>query len=140
MKTVFVDASYWIAIINPRDQWHDAAKMARRKLGNVRLVTTEEVLIELLNGFSRSGEDFRKRTAAAVRAISRDPNVKVIPQTRDSFARGLDRYENRLDKEYSVQDCISFVSMEDDDITDALTSDHHFEQEGFVVLMPTNIP
>ena len=96
--------------------------------------------MELLNGFSRSGEDFRKRTAAAVRAISRDPNVKVIPQTRDSFARGLDRYENRLDKEYSVQDCISFVSMEDDDITDALTSDHHFEQEGFVVLMPTNIP
>ena len=71
--------------------------------------------------------------------LSRNPNVKVIPQTRDSFARGLNRYENRLDKEYSMQDCISFNTMEDEGITTALTSDHHFEQEGFVVLMPTKI-
>lgn len=140
MKTVFVDTSYWIATINPRDQWHGAAKTAKKSLGNVRLVTTEEVLMELLNGFSKTGVEFRKRTAAAVRAISGNPNVKVIPQTRDSFARGIDRYENRLDKEYSMQDCISFVAMEDEDITDVLTSDHHFEQEGFVVLMPTKIP
>lgn len=140
MKTVFVDASYWIAIINPRDQWHDAAKNARKNLGNVRFVTTEEVLMELLNGFSKCGAEFRKRTAAAVRAISGDPNVMVIPQTRDLFFKGLDRYENRLDKEYSMQDCISFVAMEDEDITGVLTSDHHFEQEGFVVLMPTEKP
>ena len=36
-----------------------------------------------------------------------------------------------------MQDCISFVSMEDENITDVLTGDHHFEQEGFVALMPT---
>ena len=74
-----------------------------------------------------------------VLCIIENPNVKVIPQTRDSFARGLNRYENRLDKEYSMQDCISFNTMEDEGITTALTSDHHFEQEGFVVLMPTKI-
>jgi len=139
MKAVFVDASYWIAIINPRDQWHSAAMKARDALGNVRLVTTEQVLIEVLTGFSKSGEELRKRTAAAVRAIGGDPNVKVIPQTRDSFARGLKRYENRSDKKFSMQDCISFIAMEDEGITDVLTSDHDFEQEGFVALMPTRI-
>ena len=139
MKRVFVDASYWIAVINPRDQWHNAAMKARENLGDVMLVTTEEVLIELLNAFSDSGEEFRKRSAAAVRAISRDPNVKVIPQTRNSFEKGLSLYENRLDKKYSMQDCVSFVAMDEESITDVLTSDHHFEQEGFVILMPTKI-
>ena len=139
MKAVFVDSSYWIAIINPKDQWHDAAKRAKKKVGSVRLATTEEVLMEVLTGLSKYGEAIRKNIAAAVRAIIENPNVKVIPQTRDSFARGLNRYENRLDKEYSMQDCISFNTMEDEGITTALTSDHHFEQEGFVVLMPTKI-
>lgn len=137
MKVVFVDASYWIATINPKDQWHNAAVKAREALGNVSLVTTEEVLMEVLTGFSKSGEELRKRTAAAVRAIGGNPNVKVIPQTRDSFARGLKRYENRSDKKFSMQDCISFIAMEDEGITDVLTSDHDFEQEGFVALMPT---
>lgn len=137
MRAVFVDASYWIAIINPRDQWHNAAVKAKEALGNVSLVTTEEVLMEVLTGFSKSGAELRKRTAAAVRAIGGNPNVKVIPQTRDSFARGLKRYENRSDKNFSMQDCISFIAMEDEGITDVLTSDHDFEQEGFVALMPT---
>ena len=48
MKAVFVDSSYWIAIINPKDQWYDAAKRAKKKVGSVRLATTEEVLMEVL--------------------------------------------------------------------------------------------
>ena len=135
MRLVFADAAYWIAIANPNDQWHDAAKKARADLGNVMLVTTDEVLGEFLTGFSRYGAALRKATSMVVREIMRNPNVKVIPQTRDSFLKGLKRYESRLDKRYSLQDCISFVAMEDEGITEVLTSDHDFEQEGFVVLL-----
>ena len=49
MKKIFADTFYWAALLNPKDQWHEAAKDAQRKLGRVRLVTTETVLIELLN-------------------------------------------------------------------------------------------
>ena len=49
--------------------------------------------------------------------------------------RALDRYEARGDREYSLQDCASMIVMEAESITQILTNDRHFEQEGFTVLM-----
>jgi hypothetical protein len=48
---------------------------------------------------------------------------------------GLGLYGRRLDKEWSLADCIAFVVMKDEGITDALTTDRHFEQAGFKVLL-----
>ncbi len=42
---------------------------------------------------------------------------------------------NRLDKQWSLVDAVSFGAMEERDITEALTTDHHFEQAGFVRLL-----
>ena len=41
----------------------------------------------------------------------------------------------RPDKDWSLTDCISFVVMQERNIQDALTADHHFEQAGFVALL-----
>ncbi len=137
MTTVFADSAYWIAIANPRDQWHDSAKQARKRLGNqVELVTTDAVLTEFLTGLSASGDKLRERAVTTARAIINDPNIRVIPHTRTLFHKALDLlYEERPDKEYSLQDCISMVVMKDGLMANILTSDHHFEQECFVILM-----
>ncbi|MBW1701999.1 MAG: PIN domain-containing protein [Deltaproteobacteria bacterium] len=134
MKTVFADSHYWIAIVNPDDPWAKAAKAARSDLGEVFIVTTDEVLTEFLAALSR-GEHMRKQAAKMVRAILENPNVKVIPQTRESFLKGLIFYENRSDKEYSLTDCISMNVMSAESLVEALTNDHHFEQEGFTFLI-----
>jgi hypothetical protein len=42
---------------------------------------------------------------------------------------------HRRDKDWPLTDCISFVVMADEEITDALTGDRHFEQAGFVALL-----
>ena len=65
-----------------------------------------------------------------VRAIMSNPNVTVVPQTRDSFLQALRRYEARLDKSYTLTDCMSMDVMQDEGIKEALTNDHHFTQEG----------
>ena len=65
----------------------------------------------------------------------RDGNIRVIPQTRPSFLDGLSRFRRRLDKTYSLQDCIAMNVMEAEGITEILSSDHNFEQEGFIILM-----
>jgi predicted nucleic acid-binding protein len=135
MTTVFADTLYWVATVRPNDPWQESAKRAKSLLGPVRLLTTDEVLTEFLTALGTGGEQVRRQEVRMVRAILDDPNVKVLPQTRDSFLRGVAFYEQRADKEYSLTDCISMNAMKSDSVTKILTNDHHFKQEQFEVLI-----
>jgi hypothetical protein len=61
--------------------------------------------------------------------------VQIVPQTSTSFLSGLSLYRARLDKGYSLTDCISMQTMRQEGIADVLTNDVHFEQEGFRALL-----
>lgn len=135
MMTVFVDTQYWIAVTRPNDSWAVSAKEAKSTLENPFLITTDEVLVEFLNAFASRGEHLRQTATKMVGAILDNPNVRVIPQSRDSFLRGIEFYKNRLDKAYSLTDCVSINTMKDKEIFKVLTNDHHFEQEGYEILM-----
>ena len=43
--------------------------------------------------------------------------------------------ESRLDKEWTLVDCASFIIMKQRSLMAALTTDHHFEQAGFIRLL-----
>jgi len=135
MKAVFADSLYWVAIARPGDPWSAAAHKAKAEVGDVRIVTTDEVLSEFLTALSGGGPKLRRQAASRVREMISNPMVKVIPQSRDSFLGGLKFYELRGDKEYSLIDCISMNAMRSESIAEILTSDHHFEQEGFALLI-----
>ncbi len=135
MRTVAAETVYWVAVLKPRDQRKEPAKQARESLGNVRLLTTDEVLVEFLTLLCDYGPHWRRRAAQTARAILDDPNVKVLPQSRSSFLRALELYEARLDKQYSLTDCILITTMRSEGVSDILTNDTHFEQEGFNALM-----
>jgi predicted nucleic acid-binding protein len=135
MKKVFIDTLYWLAIVLPGDPWQTPAKKAKSSIGNIFMVTTDEVLTEFLNALSKGGEHMRKQAVQMVKKILENPNVKVIPQSRDSFLNGLELYGQRADKAYSLTDCISMNVIEKESITEVLTNDKHFEQEGYVVLI-----
>ena len=139
MISVFADTVYWIAMARPDDQWRTAAIEARRRLGRVELVTTDEVLGEFLAALSKGGPHVRLAATRTVRTILSGSNVRVIPQSRSSFTKALDRYEARSDKGYSIQDCVSMNVMQAESIMQILTHDHHFEQEGFTVLMKRHV-
>jgi uncharacterized protein len=72
--------------------------------------------------------------AASVRDILSSPAIRVVPQSRSSFLAGLDLYAQRPDKRYSLTDCISMQTMRRERLSEALTNDRHFEQEGFRAL------
>ena len=135
MAAVFVDTAFFVAILVSRDQWHELAMDARERLGDTPLLTTDEVFVEVLTAFSNTGDTGRRLAAEPVREVLDTSEIRVILQSRQSFLDGLARYENRPDKNYSLQDCIAMNVMEAEGITQVLTSDHNFEQEGFVVLM-----
>jgi len=82
-----------------------------RLLARARLVTTDEVLAELLDGLARRGPNLRQVAALTVRRILADPRVTVHAQSRESFLGGLRLYEQRFDKGYSLVDCVSMTMM-----------------------------
>ena len=99
------------------------------------LVTTDEVLSEFLNYFADAGERKRLIVVGMFESAMKHSGIEVLPQTRQSLLRGLELYKARGDKNYSLTDCISMMAMRDRDITDVLTHDRHFAQEGFTVLL-----
>ncbi len=134
MKLIFADTFYWISLVNQRDNWHQQAVMITSSLKRVKIVTTDEILGEALNFLSTYGTQMRRRTVRLIKDIMANPNIQVVAQTRESFLQGLHLYENRVDKEYSLTDCVSMEVMKQLGITEILTHDHHFTQEGFIIL------
>jgi len=139
-KLVFADTFYWISLLSPRDIFHGKAIELTQKLGDTKIIATDEILIEVLNFFSGGGVNLRKQVANTVRQLLKtDPEkITVLPQSHKTFLNGLNLYEKRLDKGYSLTDCISMTIMQQMDINLVLTHDHHFTQEGFIVLFPND--
>ena len=138
MKQVFADAFYWIASINPGDEWYDRTRAITATLKQVQIVTIDEVFTEVLTFYSSHGLRMRQRTAQLVNLMMSDPTKQIMPQSRESFLAGLELYKNRSDKEYSLTDCISMQVMRQLGITEVLTRDRHFTQEGFTILFNEN--
>ena len=134
MDEVFADAFYWIALANPTDQWHDAVKQFDEASPNAPLVTTEEVLTEFLNFYAEAGIYRRRIVGAMCEQVLLHPQIIVVSQSDESFSQGFGLYRQREDKGYSLTDCISMFTCRKRDIQEVLTSDHHFEQEGFTIL------
>lgn len=130
MNPAFADTVYWVARINPRDQWHATYRAVHGR----EIVTTDEVLDEVLAHFSAFGPAMRSRVVAIIRQVLAHPDIEVVPQSRPSFLDALALYEARPDKDYSLTDCSSMVTMRSRGITEVLTRDVHFTQEGFSLL------
>ena len=135
MRAVFADTGYWVAVIHPHDALHKRAMAVSRELGQCAIVTSEMVLVEVLNMFSSRGEHLRDVAARTVQAITSDPTIEVVAQTRQLFRDALILYQSRADKEWSLTDCASFVIMRRRRIDEALTDDRHFTEHGYEALL-----
>src|SRR5207244_7919880 len=96
-RAVFADTFYLIALIFPRDAFHAAVSSFSRTLGSVRLLTTDEVLTEVLSHFAGLGPYWRAKVAVLVHDLRSDPDMDVLPQTRADFDAALALYEARPD-------------------------------------------
>ena len=132
MKPVFADTSYYVALLGPRDAWHArAVEIAESLLGQI--FVTEYVLVELGSMLSR-GPD-RQAYLTLLRDLESDSLVHIIPASTDLFRKGVQLFASRPDKSWSLVDCISFVVMKQRRLTEALTTDRHFKEAGFSVLL-----
>ncbi len=134
MIALFADTFYWVALADFAGSSHKRALALTSERRSSRIFTTDEVLTEYLNFFSTAPAEFRREAADSVAGILANPIIRVIPQSRESFLAGLQLYRARPDKGYSLVDCISMQTMSREGLTEVLTNDRHFEQEGFRAL------
>jgi uncharacterized protein len=135
MATWFIDTGFAIALAVRRDKYHArAAGLASEIQRNqIQLVTTHAVILEI--GAALSKQELRADAAALMRSLLQDNAIQVLPIDEASLAKALDLFEKRLDKDWSLCDCTSFVVMQELGISQALSTDHHFDQAGFVALL-----
>lgn len=136
MTEVFADTSGWASLFIKTDPCHAKALELMRlwQQQNRRVITTNYVISELVSLFTR----YRTTRAEAlhyIKGIHSDALVEIIHVDPALDAAAWQRLENRLDKEWSLVDAVSFLVMENRRMTEALTTDHHFEQAGFTQLL-----
>ena len=137
MRRLFADTFYWVALLYRRDPWHPRVTAFSETLLDEDIVfTTDAVFLELLAALSAAGAYLRHEAVLCVDGLLNDPSVRVVEVSRSLFLDGLALYRARPDKEYSLTDCISMHIMRREGLTDALTNDRHFTQEGFHILFP----
>ena len=135
MSYVFADTGYWVALVHVADPLRERSEQVTNQLGDRRIVTSELVLVEVLNYFARHGEVARAKAVQTVLQLFDDPDVEVVGHNATHFKASVTRYESRLDQTWSLVDCSSFVLMEERGIRDALAYDVDFVQAGFNALL-----
>jgi len=121
---MLIDTSGWLSLYHEGEAEHAAAKDAFNA-GHLFITTN----YAHKRGFSR-----QKCLAFGIEVL-RDQNIEVVWIDDDLHLRAVELLTARLDKTYSLCDAVSFIIMRDRNLTDALTTDKHFEQEGFTRLL-----
>lgn len=134
MRVILADTFYWIALLNPKDQWHQEVLSYGRKYPSIRLVVTDGIIDEVLNYFAEEGAFSRSNALNLCLSMERDRNLDIVHYSPELRKLGFELYAQRPDKGYSFTDCISMSIMRQMNITEVLTGDRHFQQEGFTIL------
>jgi predicted nucleic acid-binding protein len=132
MSPVFADTYYWLALINPRDGAHHQALALSQSLTRP-LVTSAWVLTEV--GDAMCNPVNRPTFVKLREHLATDSETTLVPADQKWFDLGATLYAARLDKKWSLTDCISFAIMKDMGLMEALTADGDYTQAGFRILM-----
>ena len=135
IPTVFVDTSYWVALFNLCDNARLEAQNLAIEYNDFVWITTDAVLFETLNWFSKADAALRVFVSESIEAIIANERIEIVTSGRNWLIATTEFYGKRKDKQWSGVDCFSMLVMESKGIKDILTTDKHFQQAGFKVLM-----
>jgi predicted nucleic acid-binding protein len=137
MSDVFVDTAGWGHLIDPKQSCHAltvSIYRAGRRSGR-RFVTTNYIITELVALSISPLQLSRPVMIEFIKSLKASPYVEVVYVNQAIDEQAWKLLVQRPDKRWSLVDCVSFVVMWQRGITEALTSDYHFEQAGFLRLL-----
>ena len=134
LRTVLLDTSFILALENKDDPHHERAKALDVELlseGSILLLHWG-IILEIADGYARVGR--RAKGLQLLAKFQDEPGYSVFAIS-ELFPKALELYRSRPDKDWGLTDCLSFVLMREQGVTEALTADIHFRQAGFTALL-----
>src|SRR3989442_333984 len=108
MQEIFADTNYWVALFVPSDSLHFVAHIEAEALRpGARVVTSDLVIIEVLNSLSRQEFNFKALAVSTIDLLRESPDFLVVPCSRELLQRASELYLKFSDKEWSIVDCSS---------------------------------
>jgi predicted nucleic acid-binding protein len=135
MSKCFADTAYFLALVSPADAAHASASAYPQSPAD-EMFTTSAVLIELGGHLSRPVD--RPLLVGLINDLRQTDSFRLVHLDSNLLNAGWQLFQDRPDKNWSLTDCISFVLMRQLAITDAATTDRHFKQAGFNILLAPN--
>jgi predicted nucleic acid-binding protein len=137
MADIFADTAGWGHLLDPTQAYHaraaDLYRSARQQ--GRKLITSNYILTELVALMTSPLRIPRPAMVAFIEGLKASPYVEIVHVDISLDAQAWQLLSQRLDKNWSLVDCASFVIMQHRNILEAFTTDHHFEQAGFVCLL-----
>ena len=137
MSDLFVDTSGWANLIDISQPFHSLSVKIYQNARSQKhkIITTSYIITELIALLSKPLRIPRPKVIAFIQSLKTSPYVEVIHISKEIDTKAWELLMQRQDKEWSLVDCSSFIVMQESKITESLTSDHHFEQAGFICLL-----
>jgi predicted nucleic acid-binding protein len=134
-RDVFVDSAGFLALWDASDEHHLVAGRLQEELAGKRrffftsdYVVDETITLLLMRHSHAAAADF-------LDTVQRSEALRLEWIGPERFYAGAALFRRHADKEWSFTDCISFALMRELRTRDAFTTDHHFQQAGFVPLL-----
>lgn len=129
---MLIDTSGWFSMLDRNDAQQQASCAI---YGSAILKVTHSFVIAELVALCTARRFPRQRVLSFISELLADDSVHVVWVDENLTNRSFHLLNARPDKAWSLCDAVSFVLMTELGLTDALTTDHHFEQAGFVCLL-----
>lgn len=137
MADIFADTSGWGNLIDESQQYHSqtAALYRNARRHGRKIITTNYVIAELVALLTSPLRLPRAVIIAFIESLKTSPYIEVIHVDNEMDNRAWSFLKSRSDKDWSLVDCSSFIVMQERSLLESLTTDHHFEQAGFIRLL-----
>lgn len=128
-QTVFIDASFYLSLLNADDSCHQQALEQAVNYADFQYITSQAVLGEVLTVGSQRYD--RHRTIDFVEEI-RSSDTDIVLETPDLVRSAFDIFCTLSNKNISWVDCYSFAIMKSFRVDQSLSFDRDFRKFALV--------
>lgn len=129
---MLIDTSGWYCTLVAEDIRNTIAISFYRSA--TRKITHSYIIAELV-ALCDKRRFSRTKTLEFISSLFNDPSVEIVWVDESLTKEAFELVRNRVDKRWSLCDAVSFVIMKQRNLNEALTTDHHFKQAGFIQLL-----